>query len=153
MRRLVTAIALLLPAAAGAQHSCGFDNPNGVLVDFGTYVALQGDDDATGTIDFTCVPDLLLGPAVAYTISISAGTGSAGSFSPRRLRFGGFGLDYNLYTDPARTTVWGDGTAGTATVGGLCAGSCSALVYGRIFGGQSGAAGPYSDEVVVTIDF
>lgn len=152
-RRLAAALLCVLAWPAGAQHSCSFSNVGGTLVDFGLYNALQGDHDATGTIEFTCLPDLLIGLTVPYTVSISPGTGSGGSFSPRQLVFGGDALNYNLYSDLLRTVVWGDGTLGTGTVSGQCVGACSVLVFGRIFGGQTGAAGAYSDSVVVTIDF
>ena len=51
---------------------------------------------------------------------------------------GGNLLNYNLYTSAARTTVWGDGTASTATIGGTGTGTAqSVTVYGRVSSGQT----------------
>lgn len=40
------------------------------------------------------------------------------SFSSRYMLSGANRLYYNMYTDAARTVVWGDGTAGSSTVNG-----------------------------------
>src|SRR6266487_1298814 len=53
-------------------------------------------------------------------------------FIPRKMVNAGTLLNYNLYTDAARTTVWGDGTGGTVTVSGSSNGSTTHTVYGRI---------------------
>lgn len=119
-------------------------------LDFGAYSASAGVDDAQGALQISCVPDLL-SLTVSYTITLSPG--SASTFYPRRLTAGAFGLNYNLYTDPARTTIWGDGTNGSAVVGGTCAALCSTQVYGRIPAGQSVPAAQYRDDVLVTLEF
>lgn len=58
-------------------------------------------------------------------------------------------LDYNLFTDPAFTQVWGDGTAGTFTM--MSNGNDILRVYGQIAAGQNVADGVYSDAVTVLI--
>jgi spore coat protein U-like protein len=67
-------------------------------------------------------------------------------------------LDYQLYVNTARTTVWGDGTGGTATVQdgyllGVGSETRSYPVLGRIPGGQNVPVGSYADSIVVTVDF
>ena len=64
-------------------------------------------------------------------------------------------LSYNLYTDSARTSVWGDGTGSTNTIGGTGTGGSQAVtVYGRVSLGQTGVpAGSYADTVAVTITY
>jgi spore coat protein U-like protein len=64
-------------------------------------------------------------------------------------------LNYMLYTDTGRTTLWGDGTASTARLTGTGTGSAqSSTIYGRIASGQSSTpVGSYSDTILVTIDF
>jgi len=63
-------------------------------------------------------------------------------------------LEYNLYTDAGRTTVWGDGTASSVTAAGTGSGAQQSLtVYGRIPASQSVPAGSYSDTVTATINF
>ena len=81
------------------------------------------------------------------------GSGGGGSFNPRRLTSGGNGLNYNMYLDPSRTQVFGDGSAGTSKVAGSCAATCIVTIYGRIFGGQSVPGGSYQDSILVTLEF
>ena len=46
--------------------------------------------------------------------------------------------DYNIYTDAARTNVWGDGTGGTATIANTGTGAAqNVTVYGRVPSGQT----------------
>ena len=155
LSRFLAALLLLGLAAAGPAQAgtCTF-NTGGVLVNFGAYSAAGSDVDATGTVQFTCIPDALaLQVLVAYTVSIDSGTGNPASFNPRKLKFGANALNYNLFTDPARLSIFGNGSPGTAPVSGNCAAVCTTTVYGRVFAGQSGPAGGYADEVVVTLDF
>lgn len=151
---LVGLLPLLAPAPASSAASCALLPPaDGTLVGFGNYNALLGDVDGIGQIRLLCVPDLLEGLPVSYTLAADAGTGSGGSFSPRRLTDGGYGLDYNMYLDASHTQVFGDGSVGTHTAAGSCSATCTVMVYGRIFGGQSVPSGPYQDSIVVTLDF
>jgi spore coat protein U-like protein len=64
-------------------------------------------------------------------------------------------LSYNIYTSAARTTVWGDGTGSSATIGGTGTGSAqSVTVYGRVSGGQTTVpVGSYADTVAVTVTY
>jgi len=145
---LLGLVALLpRPAQAG---TCTFALASSTLVNFGTYFALSGDKDQQGNIAFTCLPtglELL----VAYTVQINAGL--SGNALQRRMFFGGSSLRYNLFADAARTQVLGDGTGGTTTVAGTCVALCNVPVFGRLYGAQSGPAGPYSDAVTVSINF
>lgn len=62
-------------------------------------------------------------------------------------------LDYNLFTDPAMTRIWGDGTGGTYVVNRRVRTWRVRWirVYGRIPAGQDVPAGSYTDNVRVTI--
>jgi spore coat protein U-like protein len=67
---------------------------------------------------------------------------------------GGYILDYNLYTDPNRMVVWGDGISGVTVSGSGTGSTVDHPVYGRIPGGQTGAyIGSYSDTITVTLSF
>jgi spore coat protein U-like protein len=120
-------------------------------MNFGNYAsgsALQV--TATSTITANCA---LL---TAYTVALSKG--SATSFSPRTMTMtsGGttYTLNYNLYTNVANTSIWGDGTNGTSTVAGVGSGAPQNLtVYGTIPAGQSIPVGTYTDTIVATITF
>ena len=149
VKSLLAALALLASPQAFAG-TCSFTPAGGTLVNFGTYFALTGDKDAQANLNFTCLPTGLE-LTVAYTVQISAGL-SANALQ-RRLYFGGSALAYNLFTDPARTQVFGDGNGGTSVVAGSCTALCPVPVYGRLYGAQSGPAGPYSDAVTVQINF
>jgi spore coat protein U-like protein len=139
------AAAIILLAAHDAQPQCVV---TAVPVDFGVYRQISAiPADSNGTIAIHC---RFFGP---YSIAInSPGTGN---FTGRHMSRSGSQLFYQLYTDAARRTVWGDGTGGSATVSGFCAGSCdnNHSVYGRLPPRQSVAPGTYTDTVVVTVVF
>lgn len=152
IRRLLIGLALCSPTALWAQASCLITTGSSTLVDFGVYSPLQGNLDGTGQLGITCLSSPVPGLPVAYEIQIGPGTGNAGSFTPRLLT-GPASIDYNLYLDPSRTIIWGDGSASTSTTSGNCLGVCNFTVYGRIPGGQAIPAGQYSDDVLITIEF
>lgn len=99
--------------------------------------------DGAGSVLVDCTS------AVSYVISLSAG---AGSYALRTMLSGSDRLDYNLYGDSTRTSVWGDGSAGTVTVAGNAT-SANHTVYGRIPARQNVRAGSYADSIVVTLTF
>ena len=69
---------------------------------------------------------------------------------PRKMTSGANILNYNLYTNAARTTVRGDGSGGTSTqaTNGT---NVTRTVYGRIPALQNAFVGSYSDAIIVTI--
>lgn len=140
--RLLGTLALALAAqTAAAVCSIGITG-----VAFGPYNPRSASaTDSAGTLTFTdCT--------AAYMIALSPG--SSNSYTPRKMAAGPYNLDYNLYTNTLRTTVWGDGTAGTSTVSVSGApNSASYTVYGRIPALQNVGAGSYSDQVIVTVTY
>jgi spore coat protein U-like protein len=68
---------------------------------------------------------------------------------------GGNLLIYSLYTDAARTRIWGDGSLTTGTITGTGTGAPeSRTIYGRIVSGQIGlVAGSYTDTTSVTVSY
>ena len=74
------------------------------------------------------------------------------------MSFGTETLEYNLFSDPGRNTVWGS-TVGTNTVGGLGTGLANALtrtVYGQVLNNaanQAAAVGNYGDTITVTVAY
>ncbi|MBI4207696.1 MAG: spore coat protein U domain-containing protein [Betaproteobacteria bacterium] len=144
--RMVLLSTLPLFLANTAESACSVD-PTPVA--FGVYSPFSGAPaDTAGTLRVTCST-----ATVGYTVLLSAG--GAGSYSPRRLSGGGHTLSYNLYTDPLRTVVWGDGSGGTASVTGAFAlpGNIDHTVYGRVPALQNVSAGTYTDTITVTINF
>ena len=63
-------------------------------------------------------------------------------------------MEYNLYLDPSRVQIWGDGTGESQVVAGVNPGIPQDIaVYGRIFGGQNLAVGDYRDSVTIIIEW
>lgn len=157
-RCFVAALGVGVAAAFGSTAwaaTCGTVSVSTTSVVFGSYNPLSSSaKDITGGITVSCanVDDDL--PEIT---SITIAKGSSSTYDQRTMSNGTSTLNYNLYVDAARTSIWGDGTEGSAKQS-LPAGSTNYTetftVYGRIPGSQSQAtAGSYSDtalQVVVT---
>lgn len=163
---LKSLIAVTLIAAAGAAgaatttttfnvtatvaNNCRFSSAGNMA--FGTYDPLSGTAlDQTSTITYNCTKN------TPYTLALSAGTGTGATFAVRKMTNGANTLNYSLFTDAARTTVWGDGTGGSSTMAapaanGLLA-NLNVTVYGRIPLGQDVAAVVYTDTITATLTF
>jgi spore coat protein U-like protein len=113
---------------------------------FGGYNPIPGTAvDSVGYVNVNC------DSGMPYTIKLSAG---GGTFAARRMANGSYGLQYNLFADAGRTTVWGDGVGGVLVSGSGTGTTVDHPVYGRIPGGQTGAyIGSYSDSITVTLSF
>ncbi|MHA7835576.1 MAG: Csu type fimbrial protein [Algiphilus sp.] len=148
--------ALFFPVAGFAP--CSIATTQNVV--FGGYDPLNASALLSeGAVTVECSGSLL-GLIGSETFAISLDTGASGTYSPRAMtEVGGDGLSYNLYRDPARTEVWGDGTGGSFvvsdTIGGLLTIGTQSEdypVYGRIPAMQDVTAGSYSDVITVTLD-
>lgn len=146
-RLAVCALALAMPGVVHAA-TCSV-NANSVA--FGAYSPFDLLPlDTAGNVQVSC-NDVLV--AQTYTVSLAPG---GGSYAARRMSGGAYGLDYNLYADPARTLVWGDGSAGTVRVAGTFAVAGAAVnhpVYGRVFPRQNVAPGSYADAVTAVVEY
>jgi spore coat protein U-like protein len=104
--------------------------------------------DATSTITATC------SNAVPFSIKLNAGNGLGATVVTRKMSSGPNTVNYTMYTDAGRTTVWGDDTPGSAVNSLTGTGNAQAIpVYGRIPSGQSPATGIYNDTIQVTLTF
>ena len=117
-------------------------------LNFGNYNPVSGTPlNAATTLEITCTN------GAAYEVGLSAGLGAGASVATRFMTNGGNQLAYSLYSDAARTSVWGE-TSGVNTVSGTGSGALQALtVYGQIPGGQSVPSGLYTDTVTATITY
>jgi spore coat protein U-like protein len=108
-----------------------------------------GNVDAVGNVTVNCTS------GSGYTVSLDAGSGTGGTLASRKMGAGGNQLlAYSIYTTANHTTVWGDGTSGSGTIGGTGNGlNQSIFAYGRIFGGQIVTAANYADIVNVTVRY
>jgi spore coat protein U-like protein len=138
---------LVIAGEASAQI-CGL-NVNPIV--FGHYNPfLSVPLNATGAINIICHS------GVRYAVKLSAGQKPEGGFSQRRMRHAlrSYTLAYNVYSNPALTEIWGDGTAGTSIVSGIGKGTMDHwIVYGRLSGGQNVGEGSYSDTITVTAEW
>lgn len=106
--------------------------------------------DGAGGLSVTCTT------GTAWAASADAGGGTGASLAVRKMASGANLLNYALYTDGARTSVWGDGVGGTSsTISGTGSGSAQAsTIYGRVASGQTSLpAGSYADVVAVTVTY
>lgn len=104
--------------------------------------------DSTGSIAVYCTP------GTVGTVSLGNGANSAGG-SRRMAGPAGSFLDYGLYTDAARSSIWSispNTVSGTSTSrfvpinGGM-------TVFGRIPGAQDPVVGSYTDTVQATVNY
>ncbi|QHE75088.1 Csu type fimbrial protein [Hydrogenophaga sp. PBL-H3] len=89
-----------------------------------------------------------------FTLGLDAGTGAGATVAARRMTSGGDTLEYALFQDAARTTQWGDGTAGTSTRSSTGTGLQQTFtVYGRVPSSAAAAVGTYTDTITVTATY
>jgi spore coat protein U-like protein len=111
---------------------------------FGTYNQQTG---VNGTTQLRAV----CSPQATYNIGLSEGTSSGATVNQRRMASGANALNYQLYSNSARSTIWGN-TPGTDTVTGTGTGLAQDhTVFGAIPATQSIPAGDYADTITVRI--
>lgn len=116
--------------------------------------------DAVADVDLTCtLAGLLSVCTIPYSIALD--TGGSGSYAARQMSSLSDVLQYNVYTDPARTIIWGDGSGATATVNGSvnfsnllgAVRTANHPAYGRIPANQAVDEGVYADTLTVTVTY
>jgi spore coat protein U-like protein len=130
-----------LTVTATVQNGCSIENAS---LNFGTYTVGQNTDlDASGTIRvLNCQ---------GVQVSIALDGGSSGNVNNRQMANGANRLNYQLYTDPARSQIWGTGQNAASMQ--IIQNPASIPVYGRIPRGQNVPSGTYSDTVTITMTF
>ena len=143
----IAAICVLSASSASAAPSCTISTTS---VNFGNYNVFGGaPTDSTGTITFNCKGN-------ANNIVITLSKGGSATYNPRTMLKSGEALNYNLFQDAARTSIWGDGSGGTSTYTNANPANntdINVTVYGRVPIGQDVSAGAYSDTVSAVINF
>lgn len=138
-----------LSVSASVSHSCKGLSAN--ALSFGSYNPVATTPtDGTTTFTVQCTT------GTPVTVSLDKGLNGT-SPTARKLVSGANTLNYALYSDAGRSTVWGDGATGGNTFQATGAGlntNLSFTVYGRIPAQQLAAAvGTYSDTVTVTVSY
>jgi spore coat protein U-like protein len=113
---------------------------------FGTYTA-QGGTPLQGTtpVRATCTP------GTTYHIGLDQGQSPGATVNQRKMVSGAQALNYQLYSDSARSTIWGN-TTGTDTVTGVGTGIAQDhTVFGAVPAAQVVPAGDYGDTITVRV--
>ncbi len=150
MKILILVILLCIPFSSQAVCSLTTNN-----LAFGVYTPANVTPlDLMGTISVSC--DGVAGQTISYTLAFN--TGNSGSFISRKMIYGSYALNYNLYLNAAYTSIWGDGNVGTviltesyaAVAGGNVR---NYTIYGRIPGSQIVPPGNYADTLIATLTY
>jgi len=116
-------------------------------LNFGSQGVLIANVDNTSTLQVQCTN------TTPYNIGLDAGQGTGATVAVRKMTSGASTINYSLYSDTGRTTVWGN-TVGTNTVAGTGNGaSQSYTVYGRVPPQTTPAAATYTDTITVTVTY
>ncbi|MDB5707226.1 MAG: hypothetical protein JWN66_4342 [Sphingomonas bacterium] len=103
----------------------------------------------TGGVSVTCTN------GTAWSAAADAGQAVGATPATRQMTDGTNLLNYSLYTDTGRTTLWGDGTAASAAITDTGTGAAQPqTIFARVPAGQNALpAGNYADLVVVTVTY
>jgi spore coat protein U-like protein len=116
-------------------------------LNFGSRGVLTANVDQISAIQVQCTN------TTPYTIGLDAGLGTGATVAVRKMTSGGATVNYSLYSDSLRTTVWGT-TIGTDTVAATGNGAAqSYTVFGRVPAQTTPAPGTYTDTVTVTVTY
>lgn len=129
------------------QETCRVASPATTTLDFGTQTLLTANVDQTTTIQVQC------SNGTDYDVSLDNGQNAT-----RRMRLLATAnyVDYELYSDAGRTTIWPT-TAGTAPYPYTADGTSQNItVYGRIPStatAPAASATAYTDVVAITVTY
>lgn len=120
---------------------------NGGALAFGTISAPTTDLDVDGSFSVKCTN------GTNYVMALSAG--GSGTYTTRTMSDGTHTLNYQIFENSARTSVWGDGTTGgTVTRSATGTGVAdSQTVYGRLLTNPTAFLGGYSDAITITVTY
>jgi spore coat protein U-like protein len=116
-------------------------------LDFGPGVDIDANNDADGLIEISCVA------STEVDVELDGGLNFNGDSGTRKMagEQGGTGLQYLLYQDPNRLTLWNPGEAVPADI---VDGEGSVTVYGRVPAQTNNQSpGLHTDEVTITLVF
>ena len=121
-------------------------NVTAVDLAFGTYTSAAGTPlQSTTLLRTTCTP------GSTYNVGLNEGTTTGATVNQRKMAAGANSLNYQLYSDPARSVIWGN-TTGTNTVTGAGTGlPVDHTVFGAVPANQVVPAGDYQDTITVRV--
>jgi len=124
---------------------------------FGQYLPSRGTpSDFTATINVSCTASGTAPVPILGTVTLLG----SGGLSDRELTDGPNRLRYQLFLDPARTILWGEGSGagGAKSIAGVVGPTTpfreTLTVYGRILARQSGAVvGNYTARITAVLNY
>ena len=158
LRALLLACAAFACMPVAAQYSCSVSA--GGAVNFLGYNPSSGSPAiASSSATLTC--NYLSGSAQKVDWSMVLSNGSSGDCNARRMASGGGTLDYNIFQNSVAGGVWGNLACATYPFGTMTVGpgagngtrSVTYTLYGQIPVGQFVAAGTYSENLTLTINY
>ncbi|MCA1661000.1 MAG: spore coat protein U domain-containing protein [Novosphingobium sp.] len=92
------------------------------------------------------------GPNIPFTVAFDNGQHFA---AQRRVHNAGMNayLEYEVHSDPARTSPWGSGAGQIVSGNSGASGEATLIAYGRITAALLVFVGPYTDSIAVTVSF
>jgi spore coat protein U-like protein len=141
---VVAAVILMGTPAAAANCAVGSGSlAFGSLLGFARTATLNG----AGTLTVACTA------SAPYTLALDKGFGPSISSRLMKVSGGSATISYQLYQDAGHSTIFGDGTIGSAK-SGIGTGAAQLIdVFGQIPSQNISAAGDYSDSITVTVIF
>ncbi len=115
-------------------------------LNFGTNGVISANVEVNSSLNVQCTN------LTPYTIGLNAGTGSGATVAARLMTLSGATIQYSLYSDAARTTVWGDAAANWVAATGNGASQLYSI-FGRVPPQTTPVPGLYTDTVTVTVTF
>ncbi|MBI1866761.1 MAG: spore coat U domain-containing protein [Methylocystis sp.] len=116
-------------------------------LNFGSQGVLAAAVNQTTTLQVQCTN------TTPYNIGLDAGTGSGATVNVRKMTSGSNTTNYSLYSDGARTVVWGI-TVGANTVSATANGGLQNFtIYGQVPAQTTPAPGVYTDTITVTVTY
>ncbi len=111
--------------------------------------------DQQGALSIKCTKGVQ-----ATSIDLNAGSNSSGTTRRMKITSGTDLLQYELYKNSGRSSIWGSGSVSgvvpdvsTSYTTDLKAGSQPINIYGRVPAGQDISIGSYTDTVTITINY
>jgi spore coat protein U-like protein len=144
MGRLAFAAAAATLFIGGAASAQACRNISVTTLAFDNYDVFSATPlDSAGTITYRCNMNRM------PTLTISAGNAFSGGHRRMTRAPAGDFLSYDVYSDPARTTIWLATPVAVPHTGAIV----SVPYYGRVFALQDTTVGSYTDTLIVTFNF
>jgi len=145
--RKITILIAILIGTGLAQADCSV---GATSVSFGAYDVFSGapNNNGIGTITLSCHG---VGPSRIVTLSSGNSSDYTSRYMNNQILSGH--IIYNLYTNSARTLIWGDGSGSSSTVHVSDSVFTTLSIYGEIPANQDVSVGYYTDSITVAIHF